>query len=64
MAASEFDLDSTEVLWSKSGVFARALTYWHVQRNRSYYLKRKHQKIDKENLIKIVKTLVERLNIV
>ena len=48
----------------KLGVFATILIKLHVQRSQSYYLKWKHKNVEKVNLIKISKTLVEWLNIV
>ena len=41
-----------------SGLFTCVLNHLHIQRSRCYYLKRKQKSIDKENLIKIVETLV------
>ena len=34
MAASKFDLESSQNIWTKSGVFARVSTHLHVQRDK------------------------------
>ena len=44
MATSKADLESLKILSMESGVFACVLNYLHIQRNKTYYPKRKHKK--------------------
>ena len=47
----------------KSGVFARVLIHLHIQRNKNKTKGKNKVYVEKVNLIEIVETLVELLNI-